>query len=480
MMTGNPLEVIDVFSGAGGLSLGFHAAGCHIQGAIDLDVVAGQTFLENFSALQPGTPPRVLAGHGYDLEHLDLDAIAGPRPPDILIGGPPCQAFSRLGRGKLDSLSDEGFKGDPRNQLYRRFLEAVRRWKPLAVVMENVPGMLSVAGVNYADEVTSELVELEYRTGYALLNSVWYGVPQFRERLFFIGVRADLGISPPVPPTTHEVALPEGYRPALRHKDQRLPFGGWWELFEGELPVPAVPLPMPAVTVSEALDDLPVLTDHLDGLMLPRGDFRRPLSYRSVPDSEYARRMRHWPGFPEPMSILDHVVRRTPRDYETFRLMKHGDRYPQAVEVARRRLEEELSRLKTEGRAPLLGSQEWDHLKDRFVPPYDEEEFVDKWRKLFPDQPSWTVPAHLARDSYSHIHHNSSQARMISIREAARLQSFPDAFVFRGNMGDCFRQIGNAVPPLLAWAVARAVLEALRGEIAPPITFPSRRVGPRP
>jgi DNA (cytosine-5)-methyltransferase 1 len=455
------LEVIDLFSGAGGFSLGFHAAGCHIQGAIDLDAIAGQTFLENFSVLQPGTPPRVLAGPGYDLEHLDLAEIAGARPPDILIGGPPCQAFSRLGRGKLDSLSEEGFTGDSRNQLYRRFLDAVRHWRPLAVLMENVPGMLSVAGVNYADEVTSELVELEYRTGYALLNSVWYGVPQFRERLFFIGVRADLGIRPPVPPTTHEVALPEGYRPAFRHKEQGLPFGGWWELFEGELPVPAAVSPRPAVTVSEALDDLPVLTDHLDGSMLPRGDFRRPLPYRSGPHSEYARLMRNWPGFPEPMSVLEHVVRRTPRDYETFRLMKHGDRYPQAVEIARRRFEEELARLRAEGKAPSPGSEAWDELQERFVPPYDEEEFVDKWRKFFPDQPSWTVPAHLARDSYSHIHHDSNQARMISIREAARLQSFPDAFIFRGNMGDCFRQIGNAVPPLLAQAVAEAVLRVI-------------------
>jgi DNA (cytosine-5)-methyltransferase 1 len=88
-------------------------------------------------------------------------------------------------------------------------------------------------------------------------------------------------------------------------------------------------------------------------------------------------------------------------------------------------------------------------------------EFIDKWRKLIPDQPSWTIPAHLARDSYSHIHHDSSQARMVSVREAARLQSFPDAFEFSGNMGDCFRQIGNAVPPLLAWAVAASVMGLL-------------------
>ena len=73
--------------------------------------------------------------------------------PDIVIGGPPCQAFSRLGRAKLNSLSDDGFRGDPRNVLYRRFLGVVERWRPRAVVMENVPGMLSVSGTNYADVV---------------------------------------------------------------------------------------------------------------------------------------------------------------------------------------------------------------------------------------------------------------------------------------------------------------------------------------
>ena len=78
-----------------------------------------------------------------------------------------------------------------------------------------------------------------------------------------------------------------------------------------------------------------------------------------------------------------------------------------------------------------------------------------------PDQPSWTVPAHLSKDAYSHIHYDSDQARAISIREAARLQSFPDAFTFSGNIGERFRQVGNAVPPLLAWAVACRVLDAL-------------------
>src|SRR6202011_5391969 len=121
----------------------------------------------------------------------------------------------------------------------------------------------------------------------------------------------------------------------------------------------------------------------------------------------------------------------------------------------------EFAQMESAGSAPDPGTQEWEDFEAKFMPPYDEHDFPDKWRKLIPERPSWTVPAHLAKDSYSHIHYDGEQARMISVREAARLQSFPDAFLFTGNMGDCFRQIGNAVPPLLAWAIAAELLRVL-------------------
>src|SRR5262245_14809294 len=96
-------EVFDVFSGAGGLALGFQAAGCHIGLAVDLDARAGESFARNFAILQPESPPLVLVGRDYDLEHFELGSITVTRRPDILIGGPLCQAFSQLGRGKLAS-----------------------------------------------------------------------------------------------------------------------------------------------------------------------------------------------------------------------------------------------------------------------------------------------------------------------------------------------------------------------------------------
>jgi DNA (cytosine-5)-methyltransferase 1 len=450
-------RVVDLFCGAGGFSLGFVAAGCRVQGAIDADESACRTFEENFRILQPGSPPEVFHGDAGDLGNFDAESLAREGAPDILIGGPPCQGFSTLGRAKLDSLSDEGYAEDPRNELYRRFLEMADRWRPAAVVMENVPGMLSVDGKNVAMEAAEDLAARGYVTGYVILNAVWYGVPQVRERLFFIGFREDLHVCPAAPTASHRVGLRGGYLRPTPEYQLSLPF-----VRSGPIRVSVENAVLNATSVSDALDDLPELTEHLAAAETRvHTDFRKPHRYRSAPHSDYARIMRSWPGFPAPETITDHAIRRTPRDYEIFRQMKHGDRYPEALVIARRRLKEELERLKIEGKCPGPGTIEFRALERKFVPPYPENIFVDKWRKLHPDQPSWTVPAHLAKDTYSHIHHDSNQARPISVREAARLQSFPDAFTFVGNMGDCFRQIGNAVPPLLSWAIASQVLETL-------------------
>lgn len=451
------LGVVDLFCGAGGFSLGFQAAGCHILGAVDVDETAATTYANNIGRLQPDAVPVVLSGDEGNVEDLDLQRLAARGQPDILIGGPPCQGFSRVGRAKLDSLTEEGHSADPRNELYIRFLEAAALWKPLAVVMENVPGMLSIGGRNVADDAAADLAERGYRVGYAVLNAVWYGVPQYRERLFFVGIREDLERHPSMPPATHFAALPSGYLRPLAEWTAPLPF-----IQHSELPVDTGLASMSATTSRQALDDLPALNDHLsDPGRANNGAVQAPMEYKRAPHSQYARLMRSWPGLLAPSLVHDHVIRRTPRDYETFKRMKPGDRYPQALAIARARLQEELERLTISDTAPVFGTPEYLALERRFVPPYPEEIFVDKWRKLIPDQPSWTVPAHLSKDAYSHIHYDSDQARAISIREAARLQSFPDAFTFSGNVGERFRQVGNAVPPLLAWAVACRVLDAL-------------------
>ena len=111
---------------------------------------------------------------------------------------------------------------------------------------------------------------------------------------------------------------------------------------------------------------------------------------------------------------------------------------------------------------PAGGHDAYQDLFARMVPPYDVGKFPNRWWKLEPDQPVRTLMAHIGKDTYSHIHWDSDQARTISVREAARLQGFPDGFVFEGTMNPAFRQIGNAVPPLMAAAIAEVMLETLR------------------
>lgn len=479
--------VVDLFCGAGGFSLGFSAAGCDIIAGVDSDEASANTFRENFTILQQDSPPRVYGGKDEgNLEDLDFKHITD-RSPDILIGGPPCQGFSRIGRAKLDSILEEAgeegsFADDPRNELYRRFLDAAAYWKPSVVVMENVPGMESVKGVNVADQAGWELGKLGYRVGYAVLNAVWYGVPQYRERLFLIGVDRALEREPELPVPIRVADLPSGYQRARENQTLALSFVDHYALAVPKPPAGA----RSATTVGEALDDLPVLTSHLDPdrrrsrrdssasadgtqpYAVTKETLHDVLPYTKPPHSTYARLMRRWPGFGELQGVTEHAIRRTPRDYETFRRMVPEDRYPEALAISKQRFHEALGRLALEGRAPPPGSAELAELERSIVPPYPVEIFVDKWRKLNAAKPSWTIPAHLAKDAYSHIHHDKEQARAVSIREAARLQSFPDGFQFKGNMGDCYRQVGNAVPPLLAWAVAASVLRTLGIEPARP------------
>ncbi|ACG75157.1 DNA-cytosine methyltransferase [Anaeromyxobacter sp. K] len=485
---------IDLFCGAGGFSLGFRAAGALSLAAVDIDEVAARTYRRNFGKLQPGMAPHVLSGDLGNLEEIDLGSIVHERTLDILIGGPPCQGFSRIGRGKLASLAGSRTAHDPRNTLYFAFMEAADRWQPKAIVIENVPGMLSVdvnssshpeEDLSFAEKAASDLVARGYRAGFAVLNAAMYGVPQLRERIFFIGIRKDLAVRPSVPPSTHLIGTPSGY--TVPSAELFLPFDD----IHHDLSVDTSKASSRATTVRDAIGDLPPIEEHLTPGSSSRPAFRTKRSYAGPAASEFAQLMRAWPRLRAPRTIDDHSVRRTPRDYEIFRRMRPGDRYVEARQharaifreyldiarsgaapapgspafelrkYARDHLDRGLRDLAERGEIPAPDTSEYQALQERFVPKYPEDIFKDKWRKLVPDQPSWTVPAHLAKDAYSHIHYDDEQARAISVREAARLQSFPDGFRFEGNMGDCFRQIGNAVPPLLAWAVAAHLLTLL-------------------
>jgi DNA (cytosine-5)-methyltransferase 1 len=157
-----------------------------------------------------------------------------------------------------------------------------------------------------------------------------------------------------------------------------------------------------------------------------------------------------------------------PRDYQIFHVMEPGDQYPQAHRHALNLFQQRLAELEMAGQKPRPGSAEYEAVKKSIVPPYDHTKFPNKWRKMEPDCPARTLMAHIGKDTYSHIHYDSEQARTISVREAARLQSFPDGFVFAGSMNAAFRQIGNAVPPLMVKAIAAEMMKALRGKKSRP------------
>lgn len=223
---------------------------------------------------------------------------------------------------------------------------------------------------------------------------------------------------------------------------------------DSDIPVAAELRPL--VSVREAIGDLPRLKSHLGDPPVPPRDRRLPL--RGEP-SDYVRQLRSWPGLDPSDTVAGNWYRFTPRDFPIFRLMAQGDCYPEALEIAHSLLRGYLKSLPS---APTPGTSEYEEVRSSHVPPYRNDAFHDKWRKLIADQPSWTLTAHLSKDTYSHIHYDSRQARTISVREAARLQSFPDGVEFEGNHGDQYRQIGNAVPPLLARAIAEGLFEQLK------------------
>lgn len=489
LQLGGKPRVLDIFSGCGGLSLGFHSVGFEIVGAVESDPIAAESHAVNF---YKNIPEEILRLHttARDITITEPDQLVSElllgtdvsNAIDVIIGGPPCQAFARVGRSKLREVADhpEAFRLDPRANLYLRYLHYVKSLRPLALLMENVPDALNYAGHNIAEEMCEALTESGYTCGYTLLNAVYYGIPQMRERMFLIAYADELKTKVNFPKPTHWIEIPRGYegsrRVALKHISPKKQNQVSIELdllnsnnFSSYIspPVPHQALER-AITVSEAIGDLPPITLHLEG-KLKRGAKRfttlTPYSEKSKPSS-YALKLRQWEGFEGNNGVKDHIIRAlSQRDFEIFRRMLPGEQYPEAHKHAIDILNEEVERLKQSNKNVKFGSAEYCALKNRIVPPYDPYKFPNKWRKMEAEKPARTLMAHLGKDSYSHIHYDSNQARTISVREAARLQSFPDGFIFAGTMNPAFRQIGNAVPPLLASVIANQMLEQIQRAI---------------
>lgn len=344
---------IDLFAGAGGMSVGAAAAGVATQVAVEADRNAAATYAKNH--------PKVHLYAG-DIRGFDGARFAQLPRPLVVYGGPPCQGFSTSNQRTRTAAN-------PRNWLFREFIRVVEETDPEWVVIENVSGMLQTEDGMFVDAIRTSLEGLNYTVSVQLLNAGEFGVPQRRTRLFFIGSREGHSITVPAP-------------------------GG------------------AEVTVSDAISDLPELGNGASESRLP---------YSDAEASPYAQTMRG-----ELQACSNHLVTRN----APFVLA----RYPHV---------------------PQGGN--WENIPAELMDNYTDREgcHTGIYHRLLAAAPAKVI-ANFRKNMLIH----PTQQRGLSVREAARLQSFPDWFEFVGSIGFQQQQVGNAVPPLLAAAVFSAILAA--------------------
>jgi DNA (cytosine-5)-methyltransferase 1 len=471
---GQTIRYMDLFGGCGGISLGFLTAGFSPVAFVEIDEWAADSHGANFAPFSLGThSERHYAARDITMESpgsifADL-GITGAvnNQVDVLVGGPPCQAFARVGRAKLreqahrreEETADYAFLADGRVNLWQRYVEYVRATKPVALLMENVPDILNHGKVNVAELVARSLSDEGYEVRYTLLNSSWYGTPQTRERMILIGYHRDTHLTPAFPTPTHHVFLPKGYE-GTKNTARKIVTndGSDHHLYISD---PDEGLP-PATTAREALADLPPIyaLDLFQKGVLRRGrkDPSEVCTYISIePTTAWSRLMRHWDRFKTTDHTTGHVIRFLPRDYKIFAELGNGWQYPEIWQHVENKISAWLKERSERGLSTDYRNPDVNDYIHSWRIPYDKNKFPNKWWVLDAEKPVRTLLAHLGKDSYSHIHYDPLQARTISVREAARLQGFPDGFQFCGSMNPAFKQIGNAVPPLFAYALAVAM-----------------------
>jgi DNA (cytosine-5)-methyltransferase 1 len=364
---------IDLFCGAGGLSLGLRDAGFAVLVGADASEHAVESHTANLGGLgyvgdlsDPAELIEQLDGWGVD--HVDLVA-----------GGVPCQPFSRAGQAKLRELirSGERHPSDPRASLWRSFMRVVEHLRPTAVLVENVPDLPAWDDGAVLSGFLESLGALGYEVDARIIDCYRFGVPQHRSRLILTALSG--GRTMTWPEETDEL-----------------------------------------VSLRDAIGDLPPV---------PGGQRSERLPYRPRPGSgsAFQRRMRRDVDAEQRRWVTDHITRAVREDdWEAYTGLEPGQTYADMPAHLQR---------------------------------YRTDIFTDKYKRLSWDQLSRTITAHIAKDGYWYIH--PEQHRTLSIREAARLQTFPDWFRFAGQPSHRLAQIGNAVPPLAGEAIGRAVLESM-------------------
>lgn len=362
-------RVVDLFCGAGGFSLGFHRAGFEILGGVEMNGDAIRSHARNFHGAMEASAPPVFAAHRTPRDIRETDPVAwleelgvsdAEQAVDVLIGGPPCPAYTRVGRAKLREIRDdpEAHLNDDRATLYLPYLKWVSRLAPLALVMENVPDILNFAGHNLAEEICEVLEGLGYDCWYTILNAASYGVPQTRPRFILVGLHRMVGGGFAFPAATHQIDLPPGYKQARMSALRPLREGGVLDASRF-VPVEGSPTGLPqAVTAMEAFAGLPPLREHLAERPLkvrtrPDESSGMPYSGDLAADSWVARHMLHWPGFgrdPDRDEVTAHIIRGLSfRDFRLFRALEPGEQYFEAYRRALELLEAYVDRLTAVG-----------------------------------------------------------------------------------------------------------------------------------
>lgn len=439
-------EVIDLFSGCGGLALGFEKAGFKITGGIELMEKACDTITYNLDT-RYGRPQSHICGD-ITVTPAEAFSVKGNNGC-IVIGGPPCQAYSMAGRSKLRSLGEDRVNTkDSRGYLFQDFLRIILGLDARCVVMENVPEAVSFGEINVPETVCLSLEEHGYKAWWTILNAADFGVPQTRERIILVAVKEsenkDISLPSPTHRNSHETKtrIQRQFEKLSKNPHFRIPLSSdncdkEWN------------------TAGTALNDLPSLFPSCSSRyrLLPLNEGKE---YKTPPQNEYQKMMREWYQR-ESFCVTANAFRNTKSDFPIFAQMKQGDNYLVACEIAETLFAKEVAI-----RGFREDTPEYELLRRKMIPVYSKDKFENKWFRLREDRPSHTVVAHLSKDTYSYIH--PTEPRGISVREAARLQSFPDDFSFNCSMSDAFKQIGNAVPPLLAYAVASQIAEIFKKE----------------
>ncbi|MEA5442085.1 DNA cytosine methyltransferase [Cyanobium gracile] len=397
-LNGNRPLAVDLFCGAGGLSLGLHRAGFEVILGADIRPDSIATHRHHFGGCSH-------KGDLSDPEELQRIILQLNRCGDIALvaGGPPCQPFSRNIRWRKhdeDVAGQHWELNSSRRELWESFMTVVEDVRPRAFLMENVPDIALTGDQEIFRSVVSRAEASDYRVHARIVYAWEYGVPQLRPRLFIAGTR--IGYSSPLQWPEPEYS-DQGSAPSLMDAISDLPplEGDWWEEWQTR--------------------------EHYDG-----------------PSTAYQRLMRDWLPV-ERKEVYDHITRKVREDDKcTFQLMRStGKKYHE--------LEDEHRRYQVTSRAQREGRIQKESGK--------EHSFGNKYNILRPDEPCITITAHMSKDGYWYIH--PSQIRTLSIREAARVQSFPDGFRFHGTPSNRFHQVGEAVAPLVGLALGKALLRAV-------------------